>query len=82
MANTARVVQIDMGVEWETGVPMPQLMVGLRTFVLFYARVDKDELGTDRTGLIEIIGCEAVRWGPPDGEPSTLGPWIELLRCS
>ena len=68
MGDGVRAVPIDIGVQWETGAPMPQLLVGLRTFLLFYARPDEDGLGKAGLGFVEIVGCAAARFGPPNDE--------------
>lgn len=68
MPDGERAVQIDIGVQWETGAPMPQLLVGLRTFLLFYSPPEKGNPAKDRVGLVEIVGCAAARFGPPNDE--------------
>src|SRR5438067_10745755 len=60
MSGTPRAVSIDIGVQWEAGAPMPHLLVGLRTFLLFYARAGGEDPAEDRIGLLEIVGCAAV----------------------
>ena len=68
MSGTPRAVSIDIGVQWEAGAPMPHLLIGLRTFLLFYARAGGEDPAEDRIGLLEIVGCAAARYGPPNDE--------------
>lgn len=60
--------KLRLGAQWETGAPMPQLLVGLRTFLLFYSPPEKGDPAKDRVGLVEIVGCAAARFGPPNDE--------------
>lgn len=75
------VVPVDIGVEWDGGAPLPQLLAGNRTFVVCRAR--KDNPGWDGTTInvvspgdpeasallvLEFERCAEVRIGGPNDE--------------
>jgi hypothetical protein len=70
---------IDLGARWDTGAPMPCLLSGLRTFVIYYLRsndrvLDQQgfgEPGWDQehgVGVIEFHGVTSIKIGSPNEE--------------
>lgn len=71
--------RLDLGVEWDTGAPMPILVSGLRTFVAFYLSIhDPVFEGTDPRirdpradhgiGIVEFIQTTSIKMGSPNDE--------------
>ena len=57
---------IDIGVEWETGAPMPLLVSnGLRASVMFHSRVAET---ANQRGVIEFHLVSSIRMGAPNDE--------------
>ncbi len=71
-------VPFDLGIRWDTGVPLPVLISGSKTFVAFYLPPDFDFDGTnprsrsthdeDVIGVVEFGGVTAVKMGSPNDE--------------
>ena len=59
---------IDIGVEWETGAPLPLLVSnGHRAAVMFYARA-ADPGAANTRGIVEFQRVSSVRMGAPNDE--------------
>jgi hypothetical protein len=69
----------ELGVRWDAGTPMPVLLSGLRTFVVFYLstgdpRFDRhdpgrpDPLTDHRIGIVEFKQVTSVKIGSPNKE--------------
>lgn len=75
-------VPFDLGVRWDVGAPLPHLLTsGMKTYLAFYlsdpepgwdgttVRVVDPGDGTEASlALVEFLGCEAVKMGPPNDE--------------
>jgi hypothetical protein len=70
---------IDLGARWDPGAPMPCLLAGVRTFLVYYLRSDDpifeelspDEPGWDQergVGIIEFRRVASVKMGSPNEE--------------
>jgi hypothetical protein len=70
---------VDVGARWDPGAPMPCLVAGLRTFLVYYLRrddplfdsVDPGKPGWDQehgVGVVEFRQVEAIKMGPPNDE--------------
>jgi hypothetical protein len=70
---------VDLGAQWDPGAPMPCLLAGIRTFLIYYLRHDDPlfeslgpgEPGWDQEhglGVIEFRQVEAVKMGSPNDE--------------
>lgn len=71
--------EIDIGVRWSGGAPMPVLIDGRRTIVAFYLHQPhpdfdgtnprpRNVLGDHGVGIVEFVGSSAVRIGAPNDE--------------
>jgi len=72
----------DLGIEWDVGAPLPRLLTnGRSAFVAFYLNepdpawdgtsvriIDAASEEPAALGLVEFVGCEAVKMGPPNDE--------------
>lgn len=69
---------VDLGVEWDTGAPMPALIAAKRTFVAFYRNLPdpmwdgtpkmRDPLIDEGVGVIEFTNVTAIQMGGPNDE--------------
>ncbi len=70
---------VDLGARWDPGAPMPFLLAGIRTFLIYYLRHDDplfEELGPGEPGwdqehglgVIEFRHVQAVKMGTPHDE--------------
>ena len=70
---------IDLGARWDPGAPMPCLLAGVRTFLVYYLRSDDpifEGLGPDEpgwhqehgVGIIEFRRVASVKMGSPNEE--------------
>jgi len=82
---------VELGSPWDPGAPMPCLLAGMRTFLIYYLRSDDplfEDLGPDEPGwhqehglgVIEFQHVAAVKMGGPNdevlnGHPSTATGW-------
>lgn len=53
----------DLGLQWDRGAPMPQLVTGARTFAAFYLEGEDDGIG-----VVEFVSPLALKIGPPTDE--------------
>ncbi len=68
MADTdERVISLDVGLYPEAGAPAPLLAQSDHDcFLVFHAVEERG--GEIRTGVVEVMGCEATRFGYPNDE--------------
>jgi len=71
--------RMDLGVQWDTGAPMPVLISGGRTFVAFFLSVHdplfdganpriRDQRADRGIGIVEFTGAMSVTMGSPNDE--------------
>jgi hypothetical protein len=69
----------DLGVKWDTGAPLPVLISGLRTFVVFYLNLhdpifggadprSRGPRGDHGIGVVEFKTATSVKMGSPNDE--------------